>query len=298
MQTSTVNTQEPIAPSELVLNPDGSIYHLKLRPEQLADTVILVGDPGRVARVSSRFDSIEHSVSNREFVTHTGTVNGQRLSVLSTGIGTDNIDIVINELDALVNIDLETRLVKDEHKSLNLIRIGTSGALHPDIDVDTFVFSAYGMGLDGVANFYQLQESDREASLCNAIIAGLNWPADLNQPYIAEGSSQLLDKLGEGQTKGITVTANGFYGPQGRVLRLPLAHADLNERFRNFEHSGLRITNYEMETSALYALGGMLGHHACTACAIIANRYKEAYSKDYKVTVEELIDLVIHRITN
>ncbi len=287
-----------IAESELVLNPDGSVYHIKLQPEHIANDIIVVGDQGRVQRISSHFDHIECKIANREFVTHTGTYKGKRVTALSTGIGTDNIDIVINELDALVNIDLATRRHKTEHQSLNIVRLGTSGSLQEDIPVDSFVVSEYGLGFDGLLHFYDGTFDADEEALQKAFIDQLEWGNVLNTPYFVRSSNALMEKIGEGMMKGITATANGFYGPQGRVLRLPVKYQSLNEKLRDFSYNGHRITNFEMETSGLYGLGSMLGHNTCTVCAIIANRYKREYSKDYHVAVDELIDLVLDRLTS
>jgi uridine phosphorylase len=282
--------------SELILNPDGSIFHLHLLPHQISDTILLVGDPGRVEMVSSNFDRIEHKVQNREFATHTGFFNNKRISVVSTGIGTDNIDIVINELDALVNIDLKERLVKDEHTKLKLIRIGTSGALQEDIEVDSFVLSQYGLGMDGLLHFYN-HNFEEEKEILNAFVAQTGWKNPLNTPYLVKGSSHLFDKLKEGMHSGITATACGFYGPQGRQLRLGMAIEGLNEKLTAFSYQGHRVSNFEMETSALFGLSKLLGHEAMTACAIIANRIKKEYSKDYKVTVNKLVKIILQRLT-
>lgn len=283
--------------SELILNPDGSVYHIKLRPEHIAPTIIVVGDQHRVETISNYFDHIECRIQSREFVTHTGTFNKQRITVLSTGIGTDNIDIVVNELDAAVNIDLEKRTPKDTHTSLDIIRLGTSGALQPDIEVDSFVASAFGLGMDGLLNFYQYDDSILEKDLIEAFRQQTAWNERLPYPYIVKASDKLLRKIGYGLHQGITATASGFYGPQGRELRIPLAFPELNQRIENFEHQGIRITNFEMETSALYALGKTLGHNTLTVCDIIANRVNRTYSKDYKKSVEHLIQLVLERIT-
>lgn len=288
---------KPIPSSELVLNPDGSIYHLKLHPNQIADTILLVGDQGRVDTISANFDHIEHKVSNREFVTHTGIYKGKRMTALSTGIGTDNIDIVINELDALVNIDLENRIRKDEHKSLNLIRIGTSGTLMSHIPVDSVVASTHGLGFDGLMHFYGFEENPKEEALLKSINASLQLPQNLNRPYLVEGDATLLARLSEGFFTGITATACGFYGPQGRTLRLTPAVPDLNERMMAFSDENQRITNFEMETSALYGLSRMLGHKACTLCAIIANRATMEYSKNYKPVIENLVNTVLNRLS-
>ncbi|HAK00153.1 MAG TPA: phosphorylase [Bacteroidales bacterium] len=283
--------------SELILNPDGSVYHIKLRPEDVAPTVILVGDQHRVPVVSKYFDSIEVRKENREFVSHTGTLNGKRLTVTSTGIGTDNIDIVINELDAAVNIDLERREPKEKHTALNLVRLGTSGALQPNIEVDSFVASAYGLGFDGLLHFYQYPEKLVEKDLEEAFIAQTGWNPRLPRPYVVKASDSLLQKLAFDMTSGITATANGFYGPQGRQLRIELAYPELNQAIEDFDHNGQRIVNFEMETSALFALGNILGHNTLTICDIIANRVTRQFSKDYKASVEKMVRLVLERIT-
>jgi len=286
-----------IPPSELIINPDGSIFHLHVRPEDLASTVLLVGDPGRVKMVSDRFDSIRVAKQNREFLTHTGRVGDKEITVMSTGIGTDNIDIVLNELDALVNIDLTTRMPKSQTTSLNLIRLGTSGALQPDVPVDSFLLSSHGLGLDGLLHFYR-SEKVVDSVLTEAFIEQTNWPDGLNTPYMVEGGSDLLGKLSGTFPMGITATACGFYGPQGRVLRLPARVPDLNERLTAFRHGNHRITNFEMETSALYGLGAMLGHQCATVCAIIANRIQKAYSSNYKLAVEKLIDELLRTLAD
>jgi uridine phosphorylase len=293
-----INSIETIEPSELILNPDGSIYHLKLQPDQLAENVILVGDPGRVEIISSHFSSIESKTTNREFVTHTGIFNGKRISALSTGIGIDNIDIVINELDALVNIDLKTRVIKKDKKSLNLIRIGTSGALQEDIPIDSCVASSFGLGMDGLLNFYDSDHSEEEKKLSESFIKKTKWPTHFNTPYFVRGNDALINLVGQGMHKGITATANGFYGPQGRILRLGLYKNNLNETLRSFSFNEHRITNFEMETSALYGLAALLGHNACTVCAIVANRFRKEYSKDYHPIVRQLIANTLERLTN
>jgi uridine phosphorylase len=285
-----------IAESELIVNPDGSIYHLHLRPEHIADDIIVVGDPQRVEIISNYFDNIEHKIYNREFVTHTGTINGKRITALATGIGTDNIDIVINELDAIVNIDLEKRIPKKEHRSLNIVRLGTSGALQADIPVDSFVFSQYGLGLDGLLNFYENRDQVIDTELTEAFFEYSKWNQDLAKPYIVRGSKMLEERIADGMFKGITATAPGFYGPQGRILRLPLMQKNINSSLENFQFNGNRITNFEMETSALYGLGGMLGHNTATVCAIIANRYTKTFSQNYKQTVVKLIELLLERM--
>lgn len=285
-----------IAESELILNPDGSIYHLKLHPENIADDIILVGDPGRVEVISAYFDSIEFRQANREIVTHTGYIGKKRITVMSTGMGTDNLDIVINELDAIVNIDLKTRTPKTSHKSLRLYRLGTSGALQADIPVGTFVASSHGVGLDGLMWFYQQAGAVIDEKLTAAFLKDLNWPNDLPKAYVIPASDLLLSTVGKGYMQGITATAPGFFGPQGRVLRLPLAYPDLNDRISGFNYEGKKVTNFEMETSALYGLSKALGHQAMTVCAIIANRQRKEYSKDYKLSVVELIEDLLENV--
>jgi uridine phosphorylase len=288
---------ERIAESELVLNKNGSIYHLDLLPENIADTIILVGDQGRVGKISRHFDSLEYSGQKREFLTHTGHVGNKRLTVLSTGIGTDNIDIVVNELDALVNIDLHSRTVKSEKKSLNLIRLGTSGSLQEDLPVDSYLLSTHGIGFDGVMNYYQAVTEVENKELTDAFMEQTGWKPEFPRPYIVEGSNTLLNLLKEGTYQGMTATANGFYGPQGRQLRLKPTVPDLNERLNQFEFNGHRVTNFEMETSALFGLGKALGHECATVCAIIANRFKKKYSENHDRTIDELIMFLLERLT-
>jgi uridine phosphorylase len=291
------NLQEIIPDSELILNSDGSVFHLHLRPENIADTILLVGDQGRVQEVSKLFDKIEFQASNREFVTHTGTYRGKRITCISTGIGTDNVDIVINELDALVNIDLKERTaLTSNNKKLTLIRLGTSGALQEDIPVDSFVLSTHGLGFDGLLNYYQADKV-YENNISEAFIKHTNWAERLPYPYIVAGSPNLLNILGEKCHKGITATAPGFYGPQGRKLRLQPAVENLNELLTQFNFQGNRITNFEMETSALYGLGKMLGHDCATVCTIIANRIRKEYSADYKKAVKNMIGYVLDKVT-
>lgn len=285
-----------IPESELVLNDDGSVYHLHLKGEHVADTVILVGDPGRVAQVVDFFDSVEFQASNREFVTVTGSYRDQRFTVLSTGIGTDNIDIVMNELDAAINIDLQSRSPLPHRKSLNIVRIGTSGALHPDIPVDSFVISTHGLGLDGLIYYYDYQFTDNESDIMTVLNKHLKWNSNLATPYIVAASEKMIDRLGQGMISGITATATGFYGPQGRKLNIKVRNRQMHRLFRSFEYQGHRITNFEMETSGLYALGKMLGYQCCTCCAIIANRVTKRYSKDHKSVINQLIKLVLDRL--
>ena len=285
-----------IPESQLVLAADGSVYHLRLHPHQLADDVILVGDPNRVALVSSFFDQIEFKVSNRELHTHTGTYKGKRISVLSTGIGPDNIDIVLNELDALANVDLESRSLKTETKSLNLVRLGTSGALQADIPTeDSFVAGKMALGLDGLLYFYKDAAEVIDKDFTEAFKQFTGWPSKLPQPYVVEASQSLLNRLAFDYQHGITATAPGFYGPQGRVIRLAVANEDLNKSMEAFRYSGERITNLEMESSALYGLSRMMGHEALTICVIIANRVSEKFSSNYHPAMQKLIKQTLDR---
>ena len=256
--------------TELILTSENKIYHLNLTKKEIADDIILVGDPDRVAVISSKFDNIDYKIQNREFITHTGTLKGKRISVIATGIGPDNIDIVINELDALVNIDFETRTINKQKKKLNLIRLGTSGALQQNIKVDTFIAASYGLGFDGLAHFYQNQEI-LEKEIATTYIKHASWPSKLADPYFIKASTSLLDKFSD-IPNGITATAPGFYGPQGRTLRLNPSIIDLHEKMESFNFQNQKITNFEMETSALYYLGQTLGHNTLTICAVIANR--------------------------
>lgn len=279
-----------IKESELILNPDGSIYHLNLRPEQVADTIILVGDPNRVPRVSAYFDTIEFSTQKREFCTHTGTYKGKRLTALSTGIGPDNIDIVINELDALFNIDLHTRKPKEQLTSLNIVRFGTSGSLQADIPVDSFVLSSHGLGMDNMLHAYKDAPNVREIAMEEAFMAHTQWNTDKGRPYIISCGETLKQRLLTDKVfEGITGTAPGFYGPQGRMLRLPVQDPTLNDKLHSFNYKGYRMTNLEMETSAIYGLSKLLGHQAVSLNAIIANRAAGTFTKDTKKVVENLI---------
>jgi len=284
-----------IAPSELILNPDGSIYHIALRPEQLGDLVLVVGDQGRVELISRHFEKVEHKVQNREFVAHTGVYNGTHITALSTGIGTDNIDIVVNELDALANIDLEKRTPRAEHRQLRIIRLGTCGALQEDIPVDTRIVSAYGVGMDNVLHYYAYENTSAENRLLNDLLAQSEWPDNLPLPYVAKGDADLIELLGHHNVTGITLTAGGFYGPQGRQLRALPSVDGLNERLSAVTFEELRVTNYEMETSALYGLGGMLGHRVCTVCTVVANRLRKEYSKDHHGAIDRMIVEVLER---
>jgi uridine phosphorylase len=284
-----------IPESELILNDDGSIYHLNLRPEDIAPIILTAGDPGRVSRISRHFDSIELKREKREFVTHTGMLGGSRLTALSTGIGPDNIDIVLNELDALVNIDLETRQPRRERTVLNIIRLGTSGGLQPDLPVGELVVSHYGLGLDNLMRFYKYQPSLPEADLYDEFKAFQEYaglvPVD---PYVAEGSAALREKLALDMHHGITVTAPGFYGPQGRRLRL---ESTLHpEALANFEFQGVKITNFEMETAAIYGMAKLLGHRALSCNVLLANRPKGTFSHDPKALENKLIETMLERI--
>jgi uridine phosphorylase len=284
--------------ADLLTCEDGSIYHLALQPEQLADTIIIVGDPDRVAIISNRFDTVECRISNREFNTHTGKLRGKRITVLSTGIGTDNIDIVMNELDALANINLSSRQVMPDHKTLTVIRIGTSGSIQADVPVGSFALSTYGLGLDNLLHYYDSGSDTLDLQMSRAFMKHTNWNENLSKPYFVKGSEELIRKFEKGTVKGITATAPGFYGPQGRVLRLGLADPELNDKIRSFRYQDERIINFEMETSALYGLGSLLGHRVMTVCALIANRATNETCPDHKMLIGKLIDLVLERLTN
>jgi uridine phosphorylase len=287
----------PIAPSELIITPAGAIYHLGIKPNQLAEKIILVGDQDRVALISKHFEKTEFTTQNREFVTATGAFNGVRITAMSSGIGCDNIDIVLNEIDALANIDFEQKTVKDKLKSLEIVRLGTSGSLQEDIPVDSFVTSTHGLGFDGLLGFYANNEQVCDKSISEAFINHMNWPKNANMPYVTKGDESLISKISKDTYTGITATANGFYGPQGRELRLKSAIENQNEKLNSFSFHNHRITNFEMETSALYGLSGLLGHRSATVCTIVANRFRKEYSKDYKAAVSRLITHVLERLT-
>ncbi|MGN0032745.1 MAG: nucleoside phosphorylase [Candidatus Limimorpha sp.] len=288
---------KPIAESQLVFNSEGAIYHLNLFPEMLADNIILVGNPDRVHLVSKYFDNIEVKRQNREIITHTGTYNGKRISVISTGMGTDNIDIVVNELDAVANIDFKTRTPKENHRRLNMIRLGTCGALQAEIGVeDCYVASRYAIGLDGLAYFYKEHNQVIDNNMTDAFIKYMDYPTDLPRPYAIESSKELFDKLAFGYYQGITATAPGFYGPQGRSLRLGLSYPDTNKEIENFKYNDFKICNFEMESSALFCLGKMLGHNVLTICVAIANRVTEKFSTDHHQYVEKLIKTTLDRL--
>jgi uridine phosphorylase len=278
-----------IAESELIINPRGAVYHLDLRPEEIADTVITVGDPDRVREVSKHFDSIEVQAQHREFITHTGRIGNKRLTVLSSGIGPDNIDIVLNELDALANIDFETRLIKPKLKTLNIIRLGTSGSLQADIPVDSFVASTHGLGVDNLLHFYRLEQNEEENLLLQSFVTHTQLHGQGISPYISGSAPSLLKHFVTGFHQGITVTCPGFYGPQGRILRLGVRNPDLISRLTDFRFGPHRISNFEMETSAIYGLGRLLGHNCLALNAIVANRVQQTFSKDGKAAVENLI---------
>lgn len=286
-----------IQSSELILNPDGSVYHINLKPEQIAKDIIFVGDQNRVEKITKHFDSIEFTTQKREFKTQTGTYKGKRITVMSTGIGPDNIDIVMNELDALVNIDLNTRTVKEELTSLNIVRVGTSGSLQADIPVDSMVMSAYGLGLDNMLRSY-LIDSISEKEMEEAFIEQTNWDLRKGRPYVIAGSNALIKKFESNQIfKGFTGTAGGFYGPQGRVLRLNIQDPKLNSKMDAFNYNGTKMTNLEMETGAIYGLGKLLGHQCLSLNAIIANRANGTFSEDPYKTVDQLIEYTLMKLT-
>ncbi|MBE0649892.1 MAG: nucleoside phosphorylase [Bacteroidales bacterium] len=283
--------------AELVLNTDGSVYHLKLNPGDVAETIILVGDPGRAKLISTYFDEIELENQNREINTFTGTYKDTRLTVMSTGMGPDNIEIVVNELDALFNIDFKTKSPKEEKQSLNLIRIGTSGALQADIGViESYVVSEYAIGLDGLAYFYEDGPNVIEKNMTQGFIDYMKWDANLPRPYAIRGSEYLLEKLGYGWRKGITLTAPGFYAPQGRELRLKVKDKTIIDRACKYGYNGYVVSNFEMETSALYSLSAMLGHEAMTVCDIIANRITDDFNPNYKESMNHLIQQMLDRL--
>lgn len=288
-----------ISNSELILNTDGSIFHLHLKPENLADKVILVGDQDRVNTIASFFDSIRFTGQNREFRTITGTYKGESFSVISTGIGTDNIDIVLNELDALVNIDLESRMIKTEKKSLSIIRIGTSGSLQSTLPVNSYVLSKKVIGFDGMLNFYANREYVCDLDMENAFKEYMNWNKSFPTPYIVDCANGLLKKFNDKDfIKEVTISAPGFYGPQGRVLRLPITMSDINSKLENFTYHGLKIANYEMESSAIYGLSKMLGHEALTVCLLINNRQAGKSNDNYRLEMNKLIEKVLNCLIN
>ena len=292
-----METKRTIPPSELIINADGSVFHLHIRPEQLADKVILVGDPARVDAVASRFERIECNVSNREFHTVTGWYGDKRITVQSHGIGSDNIDIVLNELDALANIDFDTRQVKDRLRKLTLVRVGTSGGLQDNTPIGSYVAAERSIGFDGVMYFYSDTEKIRDAAFEAALQYQLEWKIEGLKPYVIPAEKTLTDRIcREYILRGVTIAANGFYGPQGRRLRLPLKDEDLNRKIQAFDFNGSRITNYEMESSSLAGLAALMGHEAVTVCCIIAGRKSEKMNTSYQGSIEGLIDLVLERI--
>lgn len=286
-----------IPSSELIIRPDGRVFHLNMLPEELADKVILVGDPGRVDVVASRFDSRESESQNREFHAVTGVCHGKRITVLSTGIGTDNIDIVMNELDALANVDFSTREVRSKLRTLEIVRVGTCGGMQPDTPIGAFVASQYSIGIDGILNFYAGRDSVSRLEIENTFVMATQWNPIKASPYVIEASEKLLSRICSADFKvGMTVSANGFYAPQGRVVRLQLDDPDINEKIRAFSFRGLKVLNYEMEGSLIAGLGRLLGHRALTVCCVIANRYAREADTDYKGNVERLVSLVLDRI--
>lgn len=288
---------DPIPASELIINPDGSIYHLHLKPHQLSETVITVGDPHRVTEVSKHFDTIQHKTEHREFVTHTGYCNNKRITVISTGIGTDNVDIVLNELDALINIDFETRKIKSQFSSLDIIRIGTSGSVSEDIDIDTILVSETAIGMDGLLNFYDHTNSIQETVYLEAFTNYIKPSFKEVKPYIASASSKLLSKFDQKFRTGTTLTACGFYAPQGRSLRLKQEFPNFIESINQFRHKHFRITNLEMETAGIYGLGQLLGHHCLSVNAILANRIQHTFSSNPGKIVDRMIEEVLDVIT-
>jgi len=291
----TMNTY--FAPSELIINEDGSVFHLHIRPEQLASKVILVGDPGRVATVAAHFDIIECDITSREFHTITGMYQGKRITVLSTGIGCDNIDIVVNELDALANIDFDSRTQKPEFRQLEMVRIGTCGGLQPDTPVGTYICSRKSIGFDGLLNYYAGRDEVCDLPLEKAFTQHMQWNPQKGAPYVIDNNAELLARINQGDmVDGVTISAGGFFGPQGRKLRIPLEDPDQNEKIMTFEHDGHRITNFEMEGSAIAGLARLLGHKAMTVCMVIANRRAKEANTGYKNSIDNLIKKVVERI--
>jgi uridine phosphorylase len=287
-----------IAESELIINARGAVYHVDLRPEELAQNVVIVGDPDRVGMVSKYFDKVEVTRQHREFVSHTGTIGKTRITCTSTGIGPDNIDIVLNEFDALVNIDFESRMIRNELTTLNIVRIGTSGSLQADVPVDSWVAGTHGLGLDNLLNYYRLEHNEQEKELLQSFVTQTQLHSQICNPYISLASPTLLKHFVDGFHHGITVTCPGFYGPQGRVLRLGIRNPELIDRLTQFRFGQHRITNFEMETSAIYGLGRLLGHHCLSLNAIIANRIAKEFTKDAHTLVDRLIRKVLETISN
>lgn len=290
-------TKKYFPESELIINPDGSAFHLHLKSEQLADKVILVGDPGRVETVAKHFENRECEVENREFKSVTGTYNGKRITVQSTGIGCDNIDIVVNELDALANIDFNTREEKPEHRQLTIVRVGTCGGLQPNTPVGTFIASVKSIGFDGLLNFYAGRNDVCDLEFEKAFTEHMNWSPQLGAPYVIDADAELIERIAQkDMVRGVTIACGGFYGPQGRELRIPLADPKQNDKVEAFERDGLRITNFEMESSAVAGLSRLLGHKALTCCMVIANRLAKKANTSYKNSIDDLIKLVLDRI--
>ena len=286
-----------IPESELIINGDGSAFHIHVKPEELADNVILVGDPGRVDMVAEFLTDIEFRHQSREFVSTTGKYNGKRITVLSTGIGTDNIDIVMTELDALANIDFNTREIKSEHLTLTILRIGTTGAIQPDIPLGSYIFSHYSIGCDGLINWYADRDKISNNAMEDAFIRHVGWDKHLPTPYFVKAGKSLIERFEDCTVKGVTISACGFYGPQGRVIRLPLAMPDMVEKFESFRYGEYRITNFEMESSAVAGLARHLGHEAGTVCCAIANRHLGSSNTDYKPHVRGLVKLALDKLT-
>lgn len=286
-----------IPESELIINSDGSAFHLHIRPEELADNVILVGDPGRVAMIGEYLTDVEFTRQSREFFSTTGRYNGKRITILSTGIGCDNIDIVMTELDALANIDFDTREIKPEHRTLNILRIGTSGAIHADIPLGSFVFSHYSVGCDGLMNWYADRDNYSDLGMEKAFKEHVGWDVHLPDPYFIKAGEDMIRRFEDCTVKGMTISASGFYGPQGRVVRIPLAMPDMLETFETFKYGEYRITNFEMEGSAIAGLAAHLGHNAGTVCCIIANRYLKSSNTDYHPQIRKLIELALEKLT-
>jgi len=280
---------QPIGASEMIVNERGAIYHLNVRPEEIADTIITVGDPERVAHVSKYFDRIEHVCAHREFITHTGYIGSKRISVLSTGIGPDNIDIALNEIDALVNIDFNTRLIKEQKKSVSIVRMGTCGSLQGEVGVDQLVAGTHGLGIDNLLHFYNKQNNEEEQAILGAFEQHTQITSHRVQPYIASASPALLKHFTDGYSHGITVTCPGFYGPQGRILRMPLSMPNLVDQMTSFRYGNHHIANFEMETSAIYGMCNILGHHCLSINVIVANRVKKEFSKDPAKAVDNMI---------
>lgn len=287
-----------IAESELIINSDGSIFHLHIRPDQLADNVVLVGDPGRVAMFKPLFESIECEGASREFVWATGIYKGSRITALSTGIGTDNIDIVMTELDALANIDFATREVKPEHKTLNIVRLGTCGALQPEIPLGSFILSHYSVGFDGLMNWYANREEVTNEDMEQAFMKHMNWDKHLPTPYFVKASEKLIEHFSDATVRGMTISAPGFYGPQGRVVRQQLVMPNLLEDVESFRYDDWKITNFEMEGSAIAGIAKHLGHEAITVCCVIAHRYLKDANTDYKPRVAQLVQLVLDKMAS